>query len=405
MATEHKSKTGKILKRGAKPTPRHKLCAAAPHRIRGTTPPQTIVVPSFLEMWLNDQDGDCVTAEEAFAKAAYSVMMGKPETKITDATVLAFCNKYNVLNGADLAQVMDAMISDGFQQDQGYKDGPYNSIDYSNEPALQNAISLGPVKIGIDANALPSGAGNANGWFASGGTPGQFNNEDHCVSLCGYGPSSALFQALGVTVPPSGFPAAGYLLYTWSTIGVVDHPWIMSTVGEAWIRQPTTPGVGPIPPPPVCPPGEHWDPASNACVPDGPTPPAGGQVVIPSQIIQVPGLFGSHHNVTIPGQTVPVTPSVGSQMGAIPPWLLAELHALCDVAKKSTNPVVVAIADLLCPLLPTMAIGGPLPPFILKILKFLCPFAAFIPPPYGPAIVALCALLPVQANGPCGGCQ
>jgi hypothetical protein len=238
-------KTGKPFPRGAKPTPRYKLLAAFPHQLtKAVPPPQVITIPSFLEMWLNDQDGDCVTAEEAAAKAVYSVANGLPETKITDATVSAFCNAYGFLNGANLTDVMDKMISDGFQQDSGYKDGPYTSVDYSNETILQDAISVGPVKIGIDASALPSGAGNGNGWYASGGTPGQFTSEDHCVGLWGYGPSAALFAALNVPVP-AGFPASGYLLYTWSSIGVVDHAWIMSTCGEAWLRNPTTVGIGP----------------------------------------------------------------------------------------------------------------------------------------------------------------
>lgn len=261
--------------RGAKPTPRHKLCGSDPHKIKHATPAQVIVVPPQLEMWLNDVDGDCVTAEEAFAKAAYSVMSGQPETMITDATVLAFCNAGNFLNGANLTDVMDAMISGGFVQDAGYKDGPYTAVDYSNEQVLQNAISLGPVKIGIDANALPSGAGSANGWAASGGSPGQFSNEDHCVALCGYGPSTAMFQALGVPVP-AGFPGAGYLLYTWSTIGVVDHAWIMSTCGEAWLRNPTTTGVGPSPTPTPVP-----IPPGPAPVPPGPTPTGGIPFGIP----------------------------------------------------------------------------------------------------------------------------
>jgi hypothetical protein len=262
--------------RGARPTPRHKLCAAIPHTIRHAAPVQVIVVPPFLEMWLNDQYGDCVTAEEAFAKAAFSVMLGAPETKITDATVLAFCNAGGFLDGANLTDVMDAMIANGFQQDGGYKDGPYNAVDYSDEAVLQNAISLGPVKIGIDANALPSGAGNANGWYASGGSPGQFSNEDHCVALCGYGPSAALFAALGVAMP-SGFPSSGYLLYTWSTIGVVDHAWIMSTCGEAWIRTPTTVGVGPVPPVLV-------PPVPVPPVPVPPVPPSGNMLVITADL-------------------------------------------------------------------------------------------------------------------------
>lgn len=244
------------FKTGLKPTPRHKLAAATPfmaparHQM-GLVAKRSIAVPPFLEMWLNDQFGSCVTTEEAAAIAMYSIMLGLPEVKITDATVRAFCDKYDFLNGAYLTEVMDKMISDGFHQDAGYKDGPYNSVDYSNEAILQSALEQGPVKIGIDSSALPSGAGNANGWHDSGGRAGQYQNEDHCVGLWNYGPSAALFAALNAPVP-DGFPATGYHLFTWSTIGVVDHAWIMSTCGEAWVRNPTTVGFtpGPQPPPP-----------------------------------------------------------------------------------------------------------------------------------------------------------
>jgi hypothetical protein len=420
---EHKSASGVILKRGLRPTPRHRLQAAAPHKIVRATPPQVIVVPTFLEMWLNDQYGDCVSAEEAFAKAAYAVMNGQPEIKITDATLMTFCNKYDLLNGANLPPVMDDMISDGFHQDGvTYTNGPYTGVDYSNEDILKNAISVGPVKIGIDANALPSGAGNANGWYSSGGTPGEFNNEDHCVSLCGYGPSAALFAALGVAVP-SGFPSSGYLLYTWSTIGVVDYAWIMSTVGEAWVRNPTTAGQGPPPPPPpppVCPPGQHPDPVTGLCVPDGPTPPPTGYTVtIPDQVIQVPGFFTTH-SVTVKGGTYPCIPTsggVGETTLVIPPQVLVVLQEACAFINTLPTPTNVwaqlaeSVLKTVCSLLPPMGTIGAgqsvtiraLPPWLIPALKFLCQFAYLIPAPYGPLIATLCTILPAQAK-PCGGC-
>lgn len=239
---------------GAMPTPRHKLASSWPYQQKRTLKARRIVVPGFLEMWLNDQDGDCVTAEEAAAIAFYSVMLGLAEIEITDSTVLGFCNEFDVLNGADLTQVMDDMGKTGFTQNgETYKDGPYQSVDFSKEPILQSALEEGPVKIGIDSSALPQTAGNANGWYASGGNPGQYNSEDHCVGLWNYGNSSDLFQALGTSMP-SGFPPTGYHLFTWSTVGVVDHDWIMSTCGEAWLRSPTTVGLGPSPAPIPVPP-------------------------------------------------------------------------------------------------------------------------------------------------------
>src|SRR6185437_13356489 len=221
------------LMRGALKSPRHKLLAAHPHTVIKAPPPQWAWIPQKLDMWGNDQYGDCVTAEEAFAKATY-----QPEIFIPTATVTAWASKHGVLNGADLSQVMDMMQNDGFVVgSQQYNDGKYSGVDYSNETVLQSAISQGPVKIAIDANALPSGAGNNQGWYSLG--HGNFPNTDHCVALCGYGPAGWLYQQLGVPLP-SALSASqpGYLLYTWSTIGFVDHKWIMSTCVEAWVRNP-----------------------------------------------------------------------------------------------------------------------------------------------------------------------
>jgi hypothetical protein len=213
--------------------------------------------------------GNCVSAEEAFAKACY-----QPEIFIDAATVIAWAKAHGFLNGADLTSVLDAMVNDGFAiGSQTYDDGGKLSVDYSNESILQAAIVHGPVKIAIDAGALPSTAGNQQGWHATGGTPGQYPNTDHCVALCGYGPTAWLYQQLGVPLP-GGLPTVGYLLFTWSSIGFVDHAWIMSTCAEAWVRNPTTVGVPPLPaplPPGPVPPTPPTPPVPP--VPPTPTPP------------------------------------------------------------------------------------------------------------------------------------
>jgi hypothetical protein len=230
--------------RGARPTPRHKLAAAFPFKPTYAYPAQFAYVPAQLSMWGNSQYGDCVSAEEAFAKACNS-----PEIFIPENTVIAWARQHGFLNGADLGEVMDAMAKSGFPVSPNvFNDGPYQSVDFSTESVLQAAIATGPVKIGIDADALPSGAGNSNGWYSLGG--GSYRNEDHCVSLCGYGPAAWLFQQLGVPLP-SSLPSTttGYLLFTWSTIGFVSHQWIMGTCGEAWVRNPTTIVEGPTPTP------------------------------------------------------------------------------------------------------------------------------------------------------------
>ncbi len=200
-------------------------------------------------MWANDRYGDCVTAEEAFAKAAWSVQCGLPELFVPSQEVVRWASKYGFLNGADLSEVMDQMIKDGFNVGGvNYKDGHYSGVDYSNESILQSGIYTGTVNIAIDANALPDGAGNANGWFSTDG--GRYPNTDHCVALTGYGTAAFLYKSLGMAVPPGLPPTTmGYLLFTWSTIGFVTHPWLMGTCVEAWVRNPTTPGQQPTPTP------------------------------------------------------------------------------------------------------------------------------------------------------------
>lgn len=239
----------KKLLRGAKPTPRHRIFGAEQYQISKVAPAQLAYIPKQLDMWGNDEYGDCVTAEEAFAKACYN-----PEIFIPTATVVAWAQKRGYRDGANLTEVMDSMRSDGFVVGtQKYNDGGYAMVDFTNETTLQNAIAQGPVKIGIDANALPSGAGNNQGWYSLGGAK-SFNDEDHCVALCGYGTATYLYAQLGMAMPTVLAGKSGYLLYTWSTIGFVDHAWIMSTCGEAWVRNPTTVGVPPLTPPTPVPP-------------------------------------------------------------------------------------------------------------------------------------------------------
>lgn len=218
--------------------------------LRATTPPpQVIVVPKRLSFWGNNQYGDCVTAESVFSMAAYSTYLGLNEIFVTDAATIAWAKSHGYANGAQLLEVIQSMQADGIKDEGGTlrKAGKPSSVDFSNEDTLKSALAQGPVSIAIDAGALPSGAGNKNGWSAFGGRSRP--NTNHCVSLSGYGATADLFKALNVSAPANA-PANGYLLFTWSTIGVVDHPWLMSTCVEAWVRNPTVTDLVPPPPPP-----------------------------------------------------------------------------------------------------------------------------------------------------------
>jgi hypothetical protein len=223
--------------RGAMPSPRYRLAAAMPHVIVGATPPQLLRSPSKLSFWGNNQYGDCVTAEEAFAKACYV-----PEIFISDQEVETWAKEHNVLNGASLVDVLDWMVAKGFVQGgRTYDDGPHVAVNWTDAAILQNALAHGTVKLGIAADQLETvwQAHPKNGWFATGFK--QDNAEDHCVSLCGYGTFAWLASQLKVQLP-HGIDGAtpGYGMFSWGTVGMIDHPSMLAITCEAWLRNPTT---------------------------------------------------------------------------------------------------------------------------------------------------------------------
>lgn len=231
---EELKKDAQAFKRGAKPTPAHKIFAAAKFHPAGIRALQQVAyVPKKLSMWGNSTYGCCVSSEEAYNQDACGVLLD-------DKTVTDWAGQNGYLNGADLLEVMQSMAKSGMKQGghtYGVGANPV-TVDFSNEATLQAALSIAPVKIGIDANALPQGAGNQQGWYTL--AKGTYRNEDHCVGLGGFGSASYLFTQLNVPLPAALTPTQpGYLLFTWSTLGFVTHDWLMGTCSEAWLRNPT----------------------------------------------------------------------------------------------------------------------------------------------------------------------
>jgi hypothetical protein len=226
------------VKRGAIPSPRHALAAATPHIPLTRVPPNHLLCPRQLSIWHNDKHSDCVTAEEAFAKACHS-----PEIFITDAEVQTWAKANGFYEGAILIDVLKKMQKEGFSQTHHtYDDGAPSSVDWTNPAVLKSALYHGPVKIGVAANQLETTCRAHNfksGWFATGYT--KDDAEDHCVSLCGYGTITWLAQQLKATVP-SGVNGAqpGYAMFTWGSIGIIDVPSMVAITHEAWLRTPTT---------------------------------------------------------------------------------------------------------------------------------------------------------------------
>jgi len=228
----------KVVKRGATPSPRFELAAATPH-VPIPNPPAAYIWPyGKIDMWGNDVNGDCCTAEEAFAKAC------NPEVFINDSVVIAWAKANGILNGASLVGVLQLMQKAGVEQD-GFKwdDGNYSSVNWTNPAVLCSAIYHGPVKIGVAAGQLETTCGNHgfgnSGWVAAGYK--QDNGEDHCVCLCGYGTMNWLAQQLKATIP-AGMDGTkpGYALFTWSSVGIIDQPSMLAITHEAWLRSPTS---------------------------------------------------------------------------------------------------------------------------------------------------------------------
>jgi hypothetical protein len=224
---------------GEFPTPNHELAAAQPYRAAGVAPESFLAWPIEIGFWGNQKVGDSMWAEEAFAKACAEPMVFIP-TDVVESTSRE-CGSSNFA---------EFMQTHGFQMaGKAYLDGPFNSVDWTNAAALNDAIvNVGPVKIGIASSNLLSGphgqvTSGSSGWAIYGLPADQLQNQ--CASLCGYGPLAVLvdlFERHGVNANlPAGMPTGlCYAMFTWGSIGIVDRQSLMNITGEAWVRNPTT---------------------------------------------------------------------------------------------------------------------------------------------------------------------
>ena len=224
------------------PTPNQELSAAEPYRAGAAAPESFIAWPIEIGLWGKEKASDSNWVEEAFAKAC-----AEPRVFIPTDVVASAVRECGSSNFAEFMQ------THGFQMDRkAYLNGPFKSVNWTDAAALNGAIaSAGPVKIGAVSANLASGhqgeiTPGTNGW-AIHGVPGLPTGqpEDHCASLCGYGPLAALvdlFKQNGVHVNlPRGMPAGlCYAMFSWGSIGIVDRQSLMNITGEAWVRNPTT---------------------------------------------------------------------------------------------------------------------------------------------------------------------
>ncbi|WP_121810226.1 hypothetical protein [Mucilaginibacter kameinonensis] len=234
-----KSKVKRKLKTGAIPSPRWALAAATPYKPVGTTPNNFLIqLPPRLYIWGNDQYGDCVTAEEAFAKAC-----SHPEIDFPNEMAIVWASDHGVLNGAQISYVLDQMQVSGFVMDGVmFNNGGYSPVNWNDGSILRNAVTNGPVKLGVGGNQILQICENSGRrvWFATNLNKEGADNT-HCISLCGYGTLSWLANQFGVPLPAGiNGQALGYTFFSWCSFGIIDEISLHNITSEAWVRNPTT---------------------------------------------------------------------------------------------------------------------------------------------------------------------
>ena len=224
---------------GGFPTPNSELASAQRYKVGGAAPESFLSWPMEIGFWGNEKAGNSSWAEEAFAKAC-----AEPKVFVPTDVVLHTARECGSSNFARFMQTHGFQINGA-----AYLDGPFNLVSWTNTAVLNSAIAkVGPVKIGVASANLASGphghvTPGTSGWAIYALPTGQ--SEDHCASLCGYGPMAALvalFERNGVEVKaPAGMPQGlCYAMFAWGSIGIVDRQSLMNITGEAWVRSPTT---------------------------------------------------------------------------------------------------------------------------------------------------------------------
>lgn len=264
--------TGKPFKLGMIPSTPEKVAQVSRFRSTRFGIPKAVAFNPKLQMWGNNQYGDCVSAQEAFAKACCGI-------QISDQDLIAWAGKHDLLNGANLPDVMDLLKQDPIVVNgHRYGDGGYQSVDFTDESAVCSALATNkaPLNIAIDHSALPQGAGNQMGWYSL-NLNSRYTSYDHCVGISGYGPASFMFPLYGAQVPAGVDPnKIVFGLFTWETIGLIDVSWLRAACSEMYVRNPTTTTDGVAGPDPIVVPGPDPVPPTPVPPTPNPTPTPGG---------------------------------------------------------------------------------------------------------------------------------
>jgi hypothetical protein len=223
---------------GEFPSPNEELAAASPFKAK-PAPESFLVWPMSMGSWGAGDARASLWVEEAFAKAC-----AEPRVFIPSEVALLAAAQCASSNFAEFMQTR------GFETNgTAYRDGPFNSLDWTDHAILKSAIHLhGPVKVGVgvadfQTNLHGRVTPGTSGWamFGCGRSP----RAEYCASLCGYGSLAELVGLFGqhqvrVDVAP-GMPAGPcYALFIWDSIGIIDQLSMLNITGEAWVRTPVT---------------------------------------------------------------------------------------------------------------------------------------------------------------------
>jgi hypothetical protein len=291
--------------RSLKRLPGHSLRVAqtTPYRLirrgLGAIPATYFVFCEVLSYWLNQQDGDCVTAEQCYNIDLASTIATGTGYVVSDNDVLSFARKYGLLNGADLAQVDSIMQTNGLPTSDGklFKVGATAAVDWTNyeEVCAATIEAKGSLQMAIAAGQLESAADDSK-VFNYAFNFSQDGNADHCTGLgAGYGTAQQCLDALNAfytnllvkhgkiitcrletsssgekvwraqtltSFSPQSLPSGvdpntpSFVMFSWNRLWIISAQSVTAITDEMYIRQPSSimttnpnPGPGPSPAP------------------------------------------------------------------------------------------------------------------------------------------------------------
>ena len=278
----------------------------------GAIPATYFAFCAVLSYWLNQQDGDCVTAEQCYNIDLASTIASGQGYVVSDNDVLSFARQYGLLNGADLAQVDSIMQTNGLPTSDGklFKVGATAAVDWTNyeEVCAATIEAKGSLQMAIAAGQLESAADDSKVFnyafnFRADG------NADHCTGLgAGYGIAQKCLDALNAfyasllakngkiitcrletgssgdkvwraqtltSFSPQSLPSGvdpntpSFVMFSWNRLWIISAQSVTAITDEMYIRQPSSFDANhpspPIPQPPSPPAPQPPAPTPDPC--------------------------------------------------------------------------------------------------------------------------------------------